>query len=144
MEADKLVELRGLHDPPATLGTVLADGLVALAIGLLIAWGIVQAIKLFSTHDASPEKLALRRLSEIERLQGEEGLAARAGLLLDLGTSLPDGEGDALKRVDRHLEGFLSNGAGQRLREALYQPGASINLAEFDNDLAASLRRAAR
>ena len=144
MEADKLIELRGLHEPPATIGTLLADGLVALAIGLLIAWAIVQAIKLSSTREVSPEKQALRRLAELKRIEGADGLASRAALLLELGKALPDGEGEILNRVDRHLDGFLTKGAGKGLRGALYRPGAVVDLEQFDRALTSSLHRVAR
>ncbi len=143
MEVDPLAELRGLHGPPTTFETILADGVVALAIGLLCAWLVAQIVKLFSSRETSPEKRALRELDEIKRLNGNDGLAARARLLLDLGQALPDQEGDVLTRVDRHLGGFLTDGAGQGLRDALYRPDAKADLVQFDNELEASLQRAA-
>lgn len=144
MEVDPLVELRGLHDPPATLGAILADGAVALSFGLLLAWFVVQIIKLFSSREMSPEKRALQQLTKVKRLDGGDGLAVRARLLLDLGSALPDEEGDTLARVDRHLDGFLTDGAGKGLRDALYRPDTSVDLAQFDSALESSLQRAAR
>lgn len=143
MEVDPLVELRGLHEPPATLGTILADGVVALSIGLLCAWLVVQIVKLLSAREVSPKRRALQQLGEIKRLDGSDGLAARARLLLDLGRALPDEEGDVLVRVDRHLGGFLTDGAGKEFRDALYRPYASVDLVQFDNELETSLQRAA-
>jgi len=144
MNADLLAELRGLHDPPMTLGDLLADGLVALALGLICAWLLVQAIRLFSTREVSPEQKALHRLAEVKSIDGEKGVAARVRLLLDLGNDLPVGEGDMLQRVDHRLNGFLTTESGKALRAALYRPGVAIDLAQFDDDLGASLRRVAR
>jgi len=142
MALDPLVELRGLHDPPTTVGTLLADGMVALAIGLLIAWFVVQIVKVFSAREISPENRALLHLAALKEREDDHGLAARATLLLELGSTLPREEGDMLVRVDRHLGGFLTTGAGKGLRDALYRPGASLDIPQFDRELEASLRRA--
>lgn len=144
MEADLLAELRGLHHPPATPGNLISDGAIALALGVLGAWLVVKLITTFSTREFSPEKRALQRLAAIKQIDGDKGLAARARLLLDFGSDLPDGEGDTLQRVDDRLDGFLAKGNAKALRQALYRPGVVVDLAAFDDDLASSLRRAIR
>lgn len=148
MADDRLTELRGLQAAPADLGTVLADGAVALALGLLAAWGIVQVIGLMTTRTPSPEQAALHRLDRIAETGGVDGVTARARLLHDLGRALPvdaaDAGSDWLTRVDRHLDGFLSRGAGAGLRDALYRPGATLDMGRFDSDLRACLSRAGR
>ena len=144
MALDPLVELRGLHDPPATIGTLLTDGIVALAIGLLVAWLIVQIVKALSAREVSPENRALLSLGALKEIDDDHGLAARATLLLELGATLPEEEGDVLARVDRHLDGFLTTGAGKGLRDALYRPSVSFDISQFDRELEASLRRVAR
>lgn len=144
MAVDLLTELRGLHELPMDLGIMIVDGALALAIGLLVAWGIVQAVNPFLVRGVSPERAALRRLSEVGQISGDEGLTARALVLQELASVLPDAQTDWLDRVDRHLGGFFSQGAGKGLRDALYRPDGTFNLARFDSDLKASLERADR
>lgn len=144
MAADLLAEMRGLHDPPSDLGTMIADGAIALAIGVLAACLIALVMNLMTTRTVSPEQAALRRLCEVEEIDGGEGLTARARLLQDMAKGLPEEEGDWFSRVDRHLGGMLSQGTGKGLREALYRPGVAFDLNRFDTDLKASLEQAGR
>ena len=144
MAIDSLTELRGLHDPPMTLGMVSVDAVVALAIGLLISWIVVQMINLISVRRQSPARIALQRLTEIKSVEGDEGLTARALVLQQLANALPDAEGDWLDCVDGYLDGFFSRGAGKGMREALYHPEKALNLAVFDSDLKVLLERADR
>lgn len=144
MADDLLAELRGLHQPPPDAGTLLADGTVALAVGLLAAWVIVLAVTLLTVRSASPEQAALRRLADVAEIMDNEGLTARARLLQDLARALPSAEEDWLVRVDRHLGGFLSEGPGKGLREALYRPGSGLDLDRFDDELRVRLQRVDR
>lgn len=142
MASDRLKELRGLHQPPSDAGTLVVDLTIALALGFLVAFVIVQVVNALSTRRASPQKIALQQLEAVEAKLDGEGLAARARLLQDLAGSLPDTEGDWLSRVDRHLGGLFSQGSGKGLRDALYRRGHAFDLGRFDADLKASLRRA--
>jgi len=148
MESDALAELRGLHPAPMGPGDVLTEGVIALAVGLLVAWVIVQVIDMLTARPVSPERVALRRLAQLERVGGADGLTARARLLQDLAYALPEADPgtdhDWLGRVDGHLGGFVSDGAGKGLRDALYRPGMALDLDRFDSALKASLMRAAR
>ncbi len=140
MASDVLAELRGLHGPPVDWGAVLADALVALAIGLLAAWLIARIFGMVTERRLSPERRALRRLEEAR----ESGLTARALILQDLARSLPPGEGDWLSRLDAHLGGLFTTGPGAGLREALYRPGTTLDTERFDAALKAALERAER
>ena len=144
MAVDLLAEMRGLHQPPSNLGTLVADGAIALAIGSLGACLIALLISLVTTRSVSPEQIALKRLSEVAGIAGGEGLNSRARLLQDMAQDLPCDDGDWSSRVDRHLGGLLSQGAGKGLRDALYRPNAAFDLSRFDTDLKALLERAGR
>ncbi len=144
MATDLLTELRGLHGPPTDLSALITDGTIALAIGLLTSWGIAKLINLVTIRRVSPEQEALRRLEKIQQTSGIEDLTARAHLLQKLSEHLPDKDGDWLHRVDDHLGGFLSQGSGKGLRDALYKPGALLDIERFDSELKTSLERAGR
>ena len=141
MSADRLDELRGLHMPPMDLSAVVAEVCAALAIGLLAAWLIAGAIKLVTARRVPPETVALRRLDAV--VEATDPLAARAEILQDYAATV-EGEGDWLSRLDARFGGVFTDGAGQGLRDALYRPGASFDVAAFDTAVRAALQRAGR
>lgn len=123
--ADPLIGLHGLR----TLDPTLADGLGALALGLLIAatvfglWGLRPRVKARSAGPAA-------RLQAARALPPDERIVALAGLLRDLTDRHAPGPDPWTARAVRHFH--LPADSFAVLGPALYRRGAPLSAQTLD------------
>ncbi len=122
--AETLVGLRDVHTPPLAVPEMLADGFLAVALGIAMAILVGLLIRPLTRRIRSPRELALGELARSRGLAPAERLIAQARLLSRFAADLkPSPE-------------LLA-----KLRHALYQPGGGADPERLDQELSLLFRQ---
>lgn len=147
--ADPLVALRDIREPHTTLEMILADALMAVAAGLLLAVIIACLAQLILRRKRSKRDAALAGLEMTRHLPADDRLFAQAAVLKKVASHLPPVPYDTpstdrlewTSRLDSWFgSDFFAKGTGARLRETLYRRDKTVDPDLVDKELVRLLR----
>lgn len=144
--ADVLEELRDIHLPSLSEGSVVADWAAGCALGLLVAVLVMLLARAVVRRPASRRAAALADLTASRGLQPAERLLAQARILQQLALQLnlrpgDSGEHWSIQLGHRLGSDFFASGQGAGMSEALYRPNSAIDPALLDQELLRLLKR---
>ncbi len=152
LAADPLAGLRDIRVPAPTLETLVADALIAIAAGILIAVLLTLFASVFLSKRRSLQDIVLAALEGTRNRPPKDRLFAQAAILKQAASDLPPLEDSGkpqnakqswTARLDRWFgSNFFSNGTGARLREALYHRELGIDPDTVDQELVRLIRGA--
>lgn len=122
--AETLVGLRDVHTPPLAMTDMLADGILAVALGMAVAMLVGLLLRPLTRRLRSPRELALSELARSRNLSAAERLMVQARLLSRFAAELkPSAELMA------------------KLRRELYQPEGGADAERLEQELSLLFRR---
>ncbi|MGE0212720.1 MAG: hypothetical protein AB7S41_13570 [Parvibaculaceae bacterium] len=122
--AETLAGLRDLHAPPLAPTDLLADGFLAVALGVALALLIGVLVRPLTRRIFSPREIALSQLARSRGLAPAERLIVQARLLARFAPE-----------IDPPAELIA------RLRHELYRPAGGAHAERLEQELSLLLRR---